>query len=71
MPGLFRLLSVTLLIVPATSGQTLLPGLTGEALLDAVVGTYAPVAGLSGGQSRDTLYAVVDRETRDGLDGVA
>ena len=47
----------------------LFPGLTGAPLREAVADAYALVAVLSLEQSKDTLYAVIDCEERDGLDG--
>ena len=63
-----------LLAVQAAHAQTyevLFPGLTGEGLREEIAATYAPVSVLSLEQSKDTLYAVIDRETRGGLDGAS
>ena len=40
-------------------GQTLFPGVTGQALLDSLVASYKPASTLSYASARDTLFAVV------------
>lgn len=54
-----------------TAPQTLFPGLTDEPLREAIAEAYAPVDVLSLDESKDTLYAVVDREERGGVAGAA
>ncbi|MEL6613237.1 MAG: endonuclease [Bacteroidota bacterium] len=63
------LLAVLLLIAPAASAQ-IFPDLTGDDLLDALDGAYAPNRVLSSSQSKDRLYDTVDEATVGGQRGV-
>ncbi|HYE94650.1 MAG TPA: endonuclease [Rubricoccaceae bacterium] len=51
--------------------QTLFPGLHGAALRQAVAAAYRPTVLLSLEQSKDTMYAVIDRAHRGGQDGAS
>ena len=64
-----RALLLALLFVAVPARAQIFPGLTGEALRDALAATYAPVTVLSEAESKDTLYAVIDRATIGGQDG--
>jgi hypothetical protein len=54
-----------------TPPQTLFPGLTGEALRDALVATYGLASAPSVEDGKDLLYAEIDREVRGGQPGAA
>lgn len=65
------LLSLAAPLRAQTPPQTLFPGLVGADLRAAIAGAYGPVSVLSEEQSKDTTYAVIDRETRDGVGGAS
>lgn len=64
-------LALALLLGPAALAQEVIfPGLTGQALRDALAQAYRPSSVPSSDASKDTLYAVIDRVTVNGQAGV-
>lgn len=74
MKGLVLLVLAPLVAAPLaaqTPPQTLFPGLTGQALRDAIVATHSLASAPSDDEGRDLLYSVIDREERGGQAGAA
>jgi endonuclease I len=69
----FALALVLVAAAPAaqTPPQTLFPGLTGQALRDAIVATYGLASAPSEDEGKDLMYSEIDREVRGGLPGAS
>lgn len=55
---------------PLRASGVAFEGLMGPALVEAVAAAYAPAATLTQAQGKDTLYAVIERTARGGVEGV-
>ncbi len=67
---LFVVSALALFFAAPSFGQTLFPGVTGQALLDSLVLSYKPASTLSYNNARDTLFSVVLNAGDDSLHSV-